>query len=83
MHWQVLCYVGMRKSSICKDGNGLMRLCLNNEPIFMYGLLDQGFWPDGIYTPPTDDALKSDIVEAKKYGFNTLRKHVKVESSRW
>ena len=73
----------MRKASVCRDRLGTMRWCLNNQPRFMYGLLDQGFWPDGIYTAPTDEALKSDIVAAQAMGFNTLRKHVKIEPARW
>src|ERR1700752_3324770 len=60
-----------------------MRLALNNKPIFQQGPLDQGFWPDGIYTAPTDEALKYDIEITKKLGFNMTRKHVKVEPERW
>jgi hypothetical protein len=80
---QVECYFAMRKISIAKDDNGFNRLLLNNKPILMVGPLDQGFWPDGIYTAPTDDALKFDIEMEKKYGFNMARKHVKVEPERW
>ena len=80
---EVDCYFAMRKISVGKDEKGINRLMLNNKPIFMVGPLDQGFWPDGIYTAPTDDALKFDIEMEKKYGFNMVRKHVKVEPERW
>jgi beta-galactosidase/beta-glucuronidase len=76
-------YFGMRKISVAKDEHGINRLLLNNKPYFMAGPLDQGFWPDGIYTAPTDAALKFDIEQEKKYGFNMVRKHVKVEPERW
>jgi len=76
-------YFAMRKISVGKDDKGINRLMLNNKPIFMVGPLDQGFWPDGIYTAPTDDALKFDIEMEKKLGFNMVRKHVKVEPQRW
>ena len=76
-------YFGMRKSSIGTDRDGISRMLLNNKFIFQYGPLDQGWWPDGLYTPPTDDALKFDITETKLLGFNMIRKHVKVESARW
>ena len=59
------------------------RLCLNNEPLFQFGPLDQGFWPDGLYTAPTDEALRYDIEMTKQLGFNMARKHVKVEPDRW
>jgi hypothetical protein len=73
----------MRKSSIGKDSNGVKRMLLNNEFIFQYGPLDQGWWPDGLYTAPTDEALKFDIDKTKEMGFNMIRKHVKVEPARW
>ncbi|MEP6673684.1 MAG: sugar-binding domain-containing protein [Ferruginibacter sp.] len=76
-------YFGMRSIKLGKDAKGITRLLLNNQPLFQYGPLDQGFWPDGIYTAPTDDALKYDIEIEKKLGFNMIRKHVKVESKRW
>ena len=76
-------YFGMRKISTKKDSKGNMQILLNNEPIFQSGLLDQGYWPDGLYTAPTDEALRSDIVMAKNMGFNMLRKHIKVEPARW
>jgi len=80
---QVESYFGMRKISLGKDGKGFTRLCLNNKPYFQFGPLDQGFWPDGIYTAPTDEALRYDIEMTKKLGFNLARKHVKVEPERW
>jgi hypothetical protein len=76
-------YFAMRKSSLCKDETGVLRLCLNNKPIFQFGPLDQGWWPDGLYTAPTDQALKYDIEVLKQLGFNMLRKHVKYESYRY
>jgi len=76
-------YFAMRKISLGPDAEGRKRLCLNNKPLFMAGPLDQGFWPDGIYTPPTDDAMRYDIDMTKKLGFNFARKHVKVEPARW
>ncbi|KAK9836097.1 hypothetical protein WJX81_000830 [Elliptochloris bilobata] len=72
-------YFGMRKVSVGRDAAGSVRLRLNNRPVFMLGMLDQGFWPDGLYTPPTQDAWVADIQMAKSLGYNTLRKHVKVE----
>jgi beta-galactosidase/beta-glucuronidase len=80
---EVTAYFGMRKISTGKDKNGINRLFLNNEPIFQFGLLDQGWWPDGLYTAPTDEALKSDIIRTKELGYNVIRKHVKVEPARW
>jgi predicted amidohydrolase YtcJ len=74
---------GMRKIEVGKDDKGVMRLLLNGKPYFIVGPLDQGFWPDGIYTAPTDEALKYDIEMMKKLGFNMARKHVKVEPDRW
>lgn len=76
-------YFGMRKVSAGKDENGVQRLMLNNKPYFHIGLLDQGWWPDGLLTPPSDEALVYDIEFAKKAGFNTLRKHIKQESDRF
>lgn len=80
---KVTSYFGMRKISMAKDDKGHLRPMLNNKPIFMAGPLDQGYWPDGIYTAPTDEALKFDLEMTKKFGFNSTRKHVKVESARW
>jgi beta-galactosidase/beta-glucuronidase len=76
-------YFGMRQVDVCKDKAGFNRICLNHEPTFMIGPLDQGWWPDGLYTAPTDAALRSDIDTMKKMGFNMCRKHVKVEPARW
>ena len=76
-------YFGMRKISLGKDAKGFTRLLLNNRPYFMFGPLDQGFWPDGLYTAPTDEALRYDIEMTKKLGFNLARKHVKIEPERW
>ena len=76
-------YFGMRKIEIAPDKSGINRIMLNGEFVFLVGPLDQGFWPDGIYTAPTDKALRSDIEMTKKLGFNMARKHVKVEPDRW
>jgi Glycosyl hydrolases family 2, TIM barrel domain/Glycosyl hydrolases family 2, sugar binding domain len=76
-------YVAMRKISLGKDARGVTRMMLNNKFVFQHGPLDQGFWPDGLYTAPTDAALKFDIEITKQYGFNMIRKHVKVEPARW
>jgi beta-galactosidase/beta-glucuronidase len=76
-------YFGMRKISTKKDADGIVRIQLNNKDVFPFGLLDQGWWPDGLYTAPTDEALKSDIITTKQLGFNLIRKHVKVEPLRW
>lgn len=75
-------YFGMRKISLAKDEKGFLRMCLNNKPYFQLGPLDQGFWPDGLYTAPTDEALRYDIEVTKQLGFNMARKHVKVEPER-
>jgi hypothetical protein len=75
-------YFGMRKISVQKDEAGVNRLALNNKVLFQYGPLDQGFWPDGLYTAPTDAALKYDLEVTKRLGCNMLRKHVKVEPDR-
>ena len=76
-------YFGMRKISLEKDESGINRLFLNNEPLFQYGPLDQGWWPDGLYTAPTDEALKYDIEVTRQLGMNVARKHVKIEPARW
>lgn len=76
-------YFGMRKIEVRADRGGVMRLFLNGEPYFHSGLLDQGYWPDGLYTAPSDEALIFDIRTAKAMGFNLLRKHIKVEPMRW
>ncbi|PSL48315.1 glycosyl hydrolase family 2 [Chitinophaga niastensis] len=80
---EVKSYFGMRKISIGKDDKGVDRIFLNNAAYFNLGTLDQGFWPDGLYTAPTDEALSFDIRAIKAMGFNTIRKHIKVESARW
>lgn len=79
----IVTYFGMRKISIKKDINGTRRMMLNNKEYFQFGTLDQGWWPDGLYTAPSDDALKFDILKTKEFGFNMIRKHVKVEPARW
>ncbi|MHA1973223.1 MAG: glycoside hydrolase family 2 protein [Candidatus Hodarchaeales archaeon] len=76
-------YFGMRKIAVQKDANGIPRIMLNNKVIFQLGLLDQGYWPDGLYTAPTDEALRYDIEIAKELGYNVIRKHIKVEPARW
>lgn len=80
---EVKSYFAMRKFSVGRDKNGKLRFMLNNEPYFMTGLLDQGYWSDGMYTAPSDEAIVYDIELAKKCGFNTLRKHIKIEPMRW
>ncbi len=76
-------YFAMRKISLGKDEAGIVRLMLNDKPLFQVGPLDQGFWPDGLYTAPTDEAMRYDIQVTKDLGFNMIRKHVKVEPARW
>lgn len=76
-------YFGMRTFGSGPDAAGLPRLLLNGEPFFHAGLLDQGYWPDGLYTPPSDDAMVHDILTAKRLGFTMLRKHIKLEPLRW
>ncbi len=76
-------YFAMRKFSIQEDSEGMPRIHLNNKPYFHKGLLDQGYWPDGLYTAPSDEALIFDIQQAKNLGFNMLRKHCKLEPLRW
>jgi hypothetical protein len=80
---RVKSYFAMREVSYGKDEYGIHRILLNREPLFHYGFLDQGFWPDGLYTAPTDEALRWDIEITRKMGFNMARKHVKVEPARW
>jgi hypothetical protein len=79
---QISSYFGMRKISVGMV-NGVQRILLNNKFIFQLGALDQGYWPDGLYTAPTDEALKYDLDQQKALGFNMIRKHVKVEPQRW
>lgn len=76
-------YFAMRKISTKRDQNGIVRMQLNNKDYFQFGPLDQGWWPDGLYTAPTDEALKYDIIKTKELGFNMIRKHIKVEPARW
>jgi len=80
---EVKSYFGMRKFGVGKDEKGFTRLTLNNKPYFMNGLLDQGYWSDGMYTAPSDDALIYDIATMKDMGYNMLRKHIKIEPLRW
>ena len=80
---KVSSYAAMRKVSKKRDANGIIRIQLNNKDLFHFGPLDQGWWPDGLYTAPTDEALKYDIVKTKDFGYNMIRKHVKVEPARW
>lgn len=80
---QVASYFAMRKISSGRDDKGIVRLRLNNKDYFQFGPLDQGWWPDGLYTAPSDEALVYDIKKTKDLGFNMIRKHVKVEPARW
>jgi hypothetical protein len=80
---QVKSYFAMSKISLDADENGVQRMMLNNQFVFQYGPLDQGWWPDGLYTAPTDESLLFDIVKTKEMGFNMIRKHVKTEPERW
>ncbi|SEI82619.1 Glycosyl hydrolases family 2, TIM barrel domain [Cyclobacterium xiamenense] len=80
---QVNGYTALRKISTARDANGIQRMLLNNEFVFQYGPLDQGWWPDGLYTAPTEEALLFDIEKTLDMGFNMIRKHVKVEPARW
>ena len=87
---QVICgkdkietYFGMRKFSLGKDAQGRNRLMLNNQPAFHYGPLDQGYWPDGLYIPPSEEAMRFDLELIKRLGCNMLRKHIKVEPARY
>ena len=79
---EVSSYFGMRKISMSDAVSGKV-MCLNNKPLFHYGTLDQGWWPDGLHTPPTDEAMRYDIEITKQMGFNMIRKHIKVEPARW
>ena len=80
---RVQSYCAMRQVGVTVGPDGIKRLALNGKPVFMYGPLDQGWWPDGLYTAPTDEALAFDIQKTKDWGFNMIRKHVKVEPARW
>ena len=76
-------YFGMREIGTVRGADGRLHITLNHKLLFLMSTLDQGFWPDGIYTAPTDEALRSDVAETKRLGFNTIRKHMKVEPDRW
>ncbi|WP_435875943.1 glycoside hydrolase family 2 protein [Saccharopolyspora shandongensis] len=76
-------YGGLRTIELIDDSQGRPRMALNGRILFQHGPLDQGYWPDGIYTAPTDEALRFDLAETKRLGFNMVRKHVKVEPARW
>ena len=76
-------YFAMRKIEVKNDDKGIARIYLNNKPYFQKGVLDQGYWPDGLYTAPTDEAMIYDIQKMKDLGFNTIRKHIKIEPQRW
>ncbi len=76
-------YFGMRKIDLAKDPAGKVRIRLNNAFLFQMGVLDPGYWPEGLYTPPSDAAIRSDIEKIKACGFNMIRKHAKVEPQRW
>lgn len=76
-------YFALRKVDARKDECGYNRICLNNQPIFQYGPLDQGWWPDGLLTPPSEEAMLWDMVQLKKMGFNMIRKHIKVEPEQY
>lgn len=76
-------YFALRCFTIESDEKGIPRFCLNHKPIFLHGVLDQGYWPDGLYTAPSDEALIFDIRSMQKLGFNMMRKHIKIESARW
>ncbi len=80
---KVKSYAAMRKYSTKRDDKGIVRMQLNNKDLFQFGPLDQGWWPDGLYTAPTDEALRYDVQKAKDFGYNMIRKHVKVEPARW
>ena len=80
---QIRSYFAMRAFTIEKDEKGIPRFCLNHKPYFLNGVLDQGYWPDGLMTAPSDEAFVFDIELAKKLGFNMIRKHIKIEPLRW
>ena len=76
-------YFALRSFTVEPDETGTMRFCLNRKPCFLHGVLDQGYWPDGLYTAPSDEALIYDIAAMQKLGFNMMRKHIKIEAARW
>lgn len=79
----VLTYSAMRSFAVEKNTNGIPLFCLNHKPLFLNGVLDQGYWSDGLYTAPSDQALIYDITKMKALGFNMIRKHIKIEAARW
>ena len=76
-------YFALRKWSCAPDARGVLRFCLNDRPLLLNGLLDQGYWPEGLYTPPSDAAVVHELQTIKELGFNLLRKHAKIEPQRW
>lgn len=80
---KVSSYAAMRKFSTARDERGIVRMQLNNKPLFQFGPLDQGWWPDGLYTAPSYEALIYDVDKTKDWGFNMIRKHIKVEPAVW
>lgn len=80
---EVASYFAIRKISLERDAKGIIRMFLNNKPYYQNGILDQGYYPDGLYTAPSDEAMINDILQMKALGFNMLRKHVKIEPDRW
>ena len=76
-------YFALRKWGCVPDAKGVLRFCLNDKPILLNGLLDQGYWPKGLYTPPSDAAVVHELQTVKELGFNLLRKHAKIEPQRW
>ncbi len=80
---RVITYFAFRTVAVQQDESGYAKLFLNGRPFFTRGVLDQGYWPDGIYTAPSDEALLFDVREMKRTGFNTARKHAKIEAERW
>ena len=76
-------YFALRKWNCVPDAKGVLRFCLNDKPILLNGLLDQGYWPKGLYTPPSDAAVVHELQTVKELGFNLLRKHAKIEPQRW
>ena len=83
MYDSISSYTTIRKIEKRKDSNGYFRIFLNDKPLFNMGTLDQGYWPDGLYTPPSEEAMIYDIQKLKDLGFNTIRKHIKVEPFRY
>ena len=80
---EVTSYFAMRKISLEKDARGIFRMFLNDRPVYQNGVLDQGYYPDGLYTAPSDEAMVNDILQMKALGYNMIRKHAKIEPDRW